>query len=42
MSQRASVLFAFREILHRRRGELAHIVTREHGKVLSDEAGEIA
>ena len=42
MSQRASVLFAFREILHRRSGELAQIVTREHGKVLSDAAGEIA
>ena len=42
LSQRASVLFAFRELLNQRKGELAQIVTREHGKVLSDAAGEIA
>jgi malonate-semialdehyde dehydrogenase (acetylating)/methylmalonate-semialdehyde dehydrogenase len=42
LSQRASVLFAFRELLHNRSDDLAQIVTREHGKVLSDAAGEIA
>ena len=42
MSQRANVLFAFREVLNRRSSELAEIITREHGKVLSDAAGEIA
>ena len=42
LSQRASVLFAFRELLHNRSDDLARIVTREHGKVLSDAAGEIA
>jgi malonate-semialdehyde dehydrogenase (acetylating) / methylmalonate-semialdehyde dehydrogenase len=42
LSRRAAVLFAFRELLHARSGELARIVTEEHGKVLSDAAGEIA
>ncbi|HSP76618.1 MAG TPA: CoA-acylating methylmalonate-semialdehyde dehydrogenase [Cryobacterium sp.] len=42
LSQRAAVLFAFRELLHERADELAAIVTAEHGKVLSDAAGEIA
>jgi malonate-semialdehyde dehydrogenase (acetylating)/methylmalonate-semialdehyde dehydrogenase len=41
LSQRAGVLFAFRQLLHERTGELAAIVTAEHGKVLSDAAGEI-
>jgi malonate-semialdehyde dehydrogenase (acetylating)/methylmalonate-semialdehyde dehydrogenase len=36
------VLFAFRELLHARSDELAAIITAEHGKVLSDAAGEIA
>lgn len=42
LSQRAGVMFAFRELLHERTEELAAIVTAEHGKVLSDAAGEIA
>jgi malonate-semialdehyde dehydrogenase (acetylating)/methylmalonate-semialdehyde dehydrogenase len=42
LSRRAAVLFAFRELLHERTDELAAIVTAEHGKVLSDAAGEIA
>jgi malonate-semialdehyde dehydrogenase (acetylating)/methylmalonate-semialdehyde dehydrogenase len=42
LSRRAAVLFAFRELLHDRADELAKIVTAEHGKVLSDAAGEIA
>jgi malonate-semialdehyde dehydrogenase (acetylating) / methylmalonate-semialdehyde dehydrogenase len=42
LSRRAAVLFAFRELLHARSDELARIVTEEHGKVLSDAAGEIA
>ena len=36
------MLFAFRELLNSRRGELAEIITSEHGKVLSDATGEIA
>jgi len=42
LSKRAAVLFSFRELLHARTDELAAIVTAEHGKVLSDAAGEIA
>ncbi len=41
LSRRSAVLFAFRELLHERTDELAAIVTAEHGKVLSDAAGEI-
>jgi malonate-semialdehyde dehydrogenase (acetylating)/methylmalonate-semialdehyde dehydrogenase len=42
LSRRSAVLFAFREILHSGIDQLAQIVTAEHGKVLSDAAGEIA
>jgi malonate-semialdehyde dehydrogenase (acetylating)/methylmalonate-semialdehyde dehydrogenase len=42
LAARTRVLFAFRELLSARRHELAKIVTREHGKVESDAAGEIA
>jgi malonate-semialdehyde dehydrogenase (acetylating)/methylmalonate-semialdehyde dehydrogenase len=42
LSQRAAVLFKFRELLHERADELAAIVTSEHGKVLADAAGEVA
>jgi malonate-semialdehyde dehydrogenase (acetylating)/methylmalonate-semialdehyde dehydrogenase len=42
IAKRQAVLFAFRELLNARRGELAAIITAEHGKVLSDAAGEIA
>ncbi len=42
LSKRAGVLFAFRELLNSRSDELAAIITAEHGKVLSDAAGEIA
>src|SRR5262245_5406621 len=42
LSRRAAVLFAFRELLHEHTDELAAIITAEHGKVLSDAAGEIA
>jgi malonate-semialdehyde dehydrogenase (acetylating)/methylmalonate-semialdehyde dehydrogenase len=41
MAQRSTVLFAFRELMHQHRDELAATVTREHGKVLSDAAGEV-
>jgi malonate-semialdehyde dehydrogenase (acetylating)/methylmalonate-semialdehyde dehydrogenase len=36
------VLFRFRELLDARTLELAAIITAEHGKVLSDAAGEVA
>jgi malonate-semialdehyde dehydrogenase (acetylating)/methylmalonate-semialdehyde dehydrogenase len=38
---RARVLFRFREIVERDAGALAAIITAEHGKVLSDAAGEL-
>ncbi|GAA0997047.1 CoA-acylating methylmalonate-semialdehyde dehydrogenase [Subtercola frigoramans] len=41
MAKRQQILFTFRELLAARRGELAEILTEEHGKVLSDAAGEI-
>ena len=41
ISKRTAVMFAMREILHSRRDELAAIITDEHGKVLSDAAGEV-
>lgn len=42
IAKRQAVMFAFRELLNARKGELAEIITREHGKVISDAAGEIA
>jgi malonate-semialdehyde dehydrogenase (acetylating)/methylmalonate-semialdehyde dehydrogenase len=42
LSRRSAVLFKFRELLAERQGELAAIITSEHGKVLADAAGEIA
>ncbi|MET7968304.1 CoA-acylating methylmalonate-semialdehyde dehydrogenase [Micromonospora sp. NPDC005305] len=41
LTQRSNVMFAFRELLNARRPDLAKIITAEHGKVLSDAAGEI-
>jgi malonate-semialdehyde dehydrogenase (acetylating) / methylmalonate-semialdehyde dehydrogenase len=41
ISARTKVLFAFREIVNRRAGEIAQAITDEHGKVLSDAAGEV-
>ncbi len=42
LAKRTTVLFAFRELIHHRADELAAIITAEHGKVLSDAAGEVA
>ncbi|SOD73704.1 methylmalonate-semialdehyde dehydrogenase [acylating] [Jatrophihabitans sp. GAS493] len=41
LSQRTKVLFAFRELVNGHIDELAELITDEHGKVLSDAAGEI-
>ncbi len=41
IAKRQGVLFAFRELLNARKGELAEIITAEHGKVRSDAMGEI-
>src|SRR5690349_25048921 len=39
--KRARVMFRFKEILEARRGELAHVIASEHGKLVSDAAGEV-
>ncbi len=41
LAQRTSVLFAFRELVNARSGELAEIVSDGHGKVVSDARGEV-
>lgn len=41
LSVRSKVLFAFREIVNARIGELAEVVSAEHGKVVSDARGEV-
>src|SRR5438552_10293156 len=38
---RARILFKFRELLDREAGTLARLISEEHGKVLSDAAGEL-
>ena len=42
LSRRASVLFAFRELVKRHSGDIAALITAEHGKVATDAAGEVA
>ena len=42
LAKRASVLFAFRELVRSHSAELAALITAEHGKVASDAAGEVA
>ena len=42
LSKRADILFTFRQIVVARRDEIANLVSREHGKVPSDAAGELA
>ena len=39
--KRARVLFKFKEIVEQRRGELAQLIASEHGKLVSDAAGEV-
>ena len=41
ITKRTQILFAFREILNRRKEEVAAAITAEHGKVLSDALGEV-
>ncbi len=41
-AKRQNIMFSFRELLNNRKGELAEIITSEHGKVLSDALGEIS
>ncbi|WP_374945869.1 CoA-acylating methylmalonate-semialdehyde dehydrogenase [Agreia sp.] len=42
ITKRQQIIFRFRELLNERKGELALILTSEHGKVVSDALGEIA
>ena len=42
LAKRTSIMFRFRELLNARKGELAEIITEEHGKVIEDALGEIA
>jgi malonate-semialdehyde dehydrogenase (acetylating)/methylmalonate-semialdehyde dehydrogenase len=42
LTKRTRVMFAFREVLNRRKAELAAIITSEHGKVRSDALGEVS
>ncbi|MCH6472438.1 CoA-acylating methylmalonate-semialdehyde dehydrogenase [Sinomonas sp. 5-5] len=42
MAKRQRILFRIRELLNERKGELAEIITSEHGKVVSDALGEIS
>jgi malonate-semialdehyde dehydrogenase (acetylating) / methylmalonate-semialdehyde dehydrogenase len=41
LTKRTQVLFAFRELVNARKQEIAAAITAEHGKVLSDAAGEV-
>jgi malonate-semialdehyde dehydrogenase (acetylating)/methylmalonate-semialdehyde dehydrogenase len=41
ISKRTKILFSFRELLNTHAGELAELITDEHGKVLSDALGEV-
>jgi malonate-semialdehyde dehydrogenase (acetylating) / methylmalonate-semialdehyde dehydrogenase len=42
LARRASVMFAFRELVRDHATELAKLVTEEHGKVAADAAGEVS
>src|SRR6188472_600017 len=42
LAKRGAILFNFRELLNARKGELAEIITSEHGKVVSDALGEVS
>ena len=42
LAKRTTILFKFRELLNERKGELAALITAEHGKVLSDALGEVS
>jgi malonate-semialdehyde dehydrogenase (acetylating)/methylmalonate-semialdehyde dehydrogenase len=41
LNKRATILFSFRELVSRNADELARLIVREHGKVLSDARGEV-
>src|SRR5438046_3249408 len=42
LSKKSAILFRIRELVHEHSGDIARILTAEHGKVLSDAKGEVA
>ncbi|MDR0344189.1 MAG: CoA-acylating methylmalonate-semialdehyde dehydrogenase [Nocardiopsaceae bacterium] len=42
LTKRTQILFAFRELVRAHTGELAELISSEHGKVAGDAAGEVA
>lgn len=42
LAERTAVMFAFRQVLVERSQQLAALISSEHGKVVSDAAGEVA
>jgi malonate-semialdehyde dehydrogenase (acetylating)/methylmalonate-semialdehyde dehydrogenase len=42
LTKRTAVMFAFRELIRARTGDLAALISAEHGKVAADAAGEVA
>ncbi|MDB5869238.1 MAG: hypothetical protein JWP96_1570, partial [Polaromonas sp.] len=40
--RRARVMFRFLELLNQNKDKLAHLITAEHGKVLTDAQGEVS
>ncbi|RCV49229.1 CoA-acylating methylmalonate-semialdehyde dehydrogenase [Marinitenerispora sediminis] len=42
LARRTAALFAYRELLHAHRDEIARLITAEHGKVRADALGEVA
>ena len=41
LAARTRIMFAFRELVNTHKDEIAHLLTLEHGKVLSDAQGEV-
>ena len=41
LAARSTVMFRFRQLMEARSRDLARLITREHGKVLADAAGEV-
>jgi malonate-semialdehyde dehydrogenase (acetylating) / methylmalonate-semialdehyde dehydrogenase len=42
LAARTKVLFGFRDLVDRRKKDIAELITREHGKVLSDALGSVS
>jgi malonate-semialdehyde dehydrogenase (acetylating)/methylmalonate-semialdehyde dehydrogenase len=42
LAKRTQIMFAFRELVRAHQGDLAELISSEHGKVASDAAGEVA